>query len=422
MGKTLVCEVENHPFTLDDADLAAYAKFDVEPLPICFPHQHEWRLGFRSDRFLFRRTCDLTGASILSMYPQDAPYKVYEREAWFSDRWDPLSYGRDFDFNRPFFEQYADLQRVVPRVALGNVGSTNSDYCNSCVFNKNCYLIFGGDRNEDCMFGALPMFCKNCLDCDWTNKCELCYECAYCENCYQCRYTFNSKNCSNCAFVEDCIGCSDCLFSFNLRNKSYYIENQPYSKEEYFAKKEELLRGGFQKYQQLWQRFLELRKNRVVKYAHIVNAENSSGDTITNSKNCIRCFEMIGSEDCREVVCGWDNKDCFDCDYTGYKSELNFNNLSTDTAYKVFCSYFTVASSNIEYSELSISSKNLFGCISLRNQQYAILNKKYSPENFKNLREKIILHMKKTWAPHGGAAQAERESGFASSSDAERKH
>lgn len=391
-----ICEVGNHPFQLSDADISAYAKFGCEPLPICFPHQHQWRLAFRNDRFLHRRKCDLTGASIISMYPQDAPYKVYEREAWFSDKWDPLSYGREFDFSRGFFEQFAQLQREVPRMALVNIGSVNSDFCNSCVYNNNCYLIFGGDRNEDSMYGALPMRCQDCVDCDWTTNCELCYFCAYSEKCYNTRFAFYSKDCSDSAFIEDCIGCSECILSFNLRNKSFCIENKQYSKEEYFEKKRAFLDGSFSTQQKLWKRFLELRAARAVKYAHILNSENVSGDIIANSKNCRECFECIKSEDCRHAWTIFESKDCFNGDYIGTKSSLNFNNLSTDTAYNVKMSYFTVNCSDIEYCEAAVSSKNLFGCVSTRHQEYCILNRKYSKEGFFSLRAKIVEHMKKT--------------------------
>ncbi len=394
---TKICEVGNHPFTLTEEDLAAYKKFGVEqPLPICFPHQHQQRLAFRNDRFLHRRKCDLTGEEIISMYPAEAPYKVYKRDAWFSDAWDPLSYGRPFDFSKTFFEQYAELQSEVPRMALVNVGSTNSDFCNSCVFNKNCYLIFGGDRNEDCMFGSLPMYCKNCVDCDWTRQCQLCYFCAYAENCYQCQFAFYSKNCSDCAFIENCIGCNDCILPSNLRNKSYCIENKQYSKEEYLKKKAELVTGSYENQQALWKRFQKMRSQRVVLFAHILNGENVSGELIFHSKNCLNCYECIGSEDCRDCWTIFESKDCFNSDYIGKTSVLNYNNLSTDNAYNGFCCYFLVDTSDTEYCELMMSSKHCFGSIGIRHEEFCILNKKYSPEEYKTLREKIIVHMKRT--------------------------
>jgi hypothetical protein len=48
----------------------------------------------------------------------DKKYKVYSQEFWWSDNWNALDYGRDFDFSRPFFEQYEELYTEVPQVSL----------------------------------------------------------------------------------------------------------------------------------------------------------------------------------------------------------------------------------------------------------------------------------------------------------------
>ena len=45
---------------------------------------------------------------IISMYAPDAPFKVYEQEIWWSDQWDPLQYGRDFDFKKPFLSSFGN--------------------------------------------------------------------------------------------------------------------------------------------------------------------------------------------------------------------------------------------------------------------------------------------------------------------------
>ena len=392
----MICEVGNHAFELSKEDVSAYKRFGFEPLPICFPHQHQQRLNFRNDRFLYRRKCDATGESIISMYPADAPFPVYSAQAWFSDKYDPLKYGRDFDFSRPFFEQFAELKLSVPHMALTNVNSTNSDYCNMCIGNKNCYLIFGGDRNEDSMYGSLPMYCRNCYDCDWTYRCELCYFSAYSEHCYSSRFIFNCKDCYDCDFCESLIGCNNCILSFNLRNKSYYIENKAYTKEEFERLKTKFLDGSFITQLKLWEYFLQLRSKREVKYANILNCENCSGDIIFNSKNCQNCFEGTGNEDCRECIIIFKAKDCFNCDYVGHGSVLSFNNLSSDTAYRAWNSWWTIECSDIDYCMASNFSKNLFGCIGTKHNEYCILNKQYSREDFLALKEKIIAHMKKT--------------------------
>ncbi len=51
---------------------------------------------------------------------------------------------------------------------------------------------------------------------------------------------------------------------------------------------------------------------------------------------------------------------------------------------------------DVLYSELTFNGENLFGCVSMIKKKYCILNKQYSPEDYKAMKEKIIAHMKKT--------------------------
>ena len=61
------------------------------------------RLLFRNQIFVCLRPSSTTGKTIFSMYGPEAPFPVIERETWWSDAWDPLAYGRPFDFSRTFF-------------------------------------------------------------------------------------------------------------------------------------------------------------------------------------------------------------------------------------------------------------------------------------------------------------------------------
>src|SRR3989339_391032 len=124
------CQNCNQQFQIEPEDSAFYQKVEtLEPTwcPLC---RQIRRLSFRNELNLYRRKCDLTGADIISMYSPDKPYKIYGVEAWWSDKWDPFTYAREFDFNRPFFEQFAELQREVPRMALNSINNENSDYTN----------------------------------------------------------------------------------------------------------------------------------------------------------------------------------------------------------------------------------------------------------------------------------------------------
>ena len=76
------------------------------------------RMVFRNERLLFRRKDDASGTEIFSEFPAHVPVKVYEKDYWWSDAWDPMAYGREYDFSRPFFEQFKELLYAVDRKSV----------------------------------------------------------------------------------------------------------------------------------------------------------------------------------------------------------------------------------------------------------------------------------------------------------------
>lgn len=120
-------------------------KKEVIPAPVLCPAcRMQRRLLFRNDLCLYHRKSDLTGKAMISIYAQDKPYKVYDQDEWWSDRWDALSYGRDFDFSRTFSEQFRELTLAVPHQGLFTTNAENSYYTNHSLNTRNCYLIAGG--------------------------------------------------------------------------------------------------------------------------------------------------------------------------------------------------------------------------------------------------------------------------------------
>jgi len=390
------CKICHQPFTLTDEDLKLYQKFGEEPQDLCFEDTQKRRLCFRNERSLYRRKCDATGEEIISIYSPDKPYKVYKSDYWYSDKWDTLDYGQDIDFSRPFFEQFKELQLKVPRLALSNNKNTNSEYCNMTFFNKNCYLLFGGDYNEDSMYGVLCMRNKDVAECDYSYDCELCYEIQDCKGCYNTNYAMDSNSCSDCSYISDCVGCQNCILCTNLINQSYRIENKQLSKEEFEKVKTELKINITEGHQKAYEKFLDLREKRIVKFAHLVSCENCTGDYLKNCKNCFNCFDASGSEDLQNTIFAMNCKDCLDCSLLGDKCQLCYNCISILKSFNVKHSNFVIESHDIEYCDFSLNSSNLFGCIGLRHKKYCILNKQYSKEDFERLRAKLIAHMKET--------------------------
>jgi hypothetical protein len=389
------CRTCQTVFKLTPAEEASYAKFGFKPIPECFTCMQMHKLSFRNGRTLYRRTCDATGKQILSIHAPEDPYSVYEREYWFGDNWDGMTYGRDIDWNRPFFDQLHELQLEVPRMALYNLNPDNSDYCNMCIGNKDSYCVFGGDYNDSVLYSILGMHNRSCVDVDYSNKNELCHDLFNSFDCYNCRSCVDSKNCSDCAYVSDCIGCRDCILCVNLQNKQYCIGNEQLAKEEYQKRKAELLDGTHGKHVEQLQKLRDMRSTRIVKFAHILSSENCSGDFIENSSNCTNAYFCSDSQDVTNAVFVADAKDTFLCSFFGHESELSYQCQSTVNSTRC-TGCMAVQAHEAEYCDLTLQCKNVFGCVGLRQKQYCILNKQYAKEEYEQLQVRLIEHMKKT--------------------------
>jgi hypothetical protein len=46
----------------------------------------------------------------------------------------------EINFERNFFEQYDELNKIVPKAVLSNINSQNSEYNNFLIDSKNAYL------------------------------------------------------------------------------------------------------------------------------------------------------------------------------------------------------------------------------------------------------------------------------------------
>lgn len=236
------CAVSGKEFEVTDADLKFYERMGVPVPSLCPEERLRRRLSWRTQSTLYHRKCDYSGKSIISMYHPDCLFPVYHMKDWRDDnKFDPLKYGKDFDFSRPFFEQYKELLDRVPHPhAILQHPIENSEYCNRATNLKNCYLCFGMHTGEDCLYVETGFSLKDCVSGYMVSECELCYECVTCTNCYDCRFLRQCKNCSDSWFLEDCIGCSNCFGCTSFRNKQYCFSNQQFTKEEYEKKIEAL--------------------------------------------------------------------------------------------------------------------------------------------------------------------------------------
>lgn len=333
------------------------------------------------------------------MYDTDAPFPVYDYDAWHGDGWDAMTYAKGYDSNQSFLEQYKALSDVVPRYNVHNIQCDNCRYSNFAFSSKDCYLIFGCVMSEQCYFGHIVWESEGCLDCLYAYRCKYCYECVDCVESYELFFSQECVNCVSSYFLYDCRDCENCFGCVGLFKKKYYIFNQPFSKDEYLAKIAELKFLSREIQVVVLKRFDELKAKHI--HRHFIGSQNEdvSGDHIYFSKNVHHSFDAKQCEDSRFLYTAKTTKDSYDISFTGAPAELCYNSLTMFSAQNVIANQSTPNCSNAYYSEFCYNSQYIFGCNGLKYKKYCILNKQYSKEAYERLVPQIIEGMirDRTW-------------------------
>src|SRR3989344_2449414 len=154
-AETKNCQNCKQNFVIEPEDFQFYKKIKVPPPTFCPSCRFQRRLLFWNAINLYKRPCDLCKKFNISVYPPEAPYTVYCPLCWWSDAWDPRNSGRDYDFNRPFFEQLNELWHATPLLGLSIDLSTAQSfpYNHDCGYLKNCYFLFSALECEDSAYG-----------------------------------------------------------------------------------------------------------------------------------------------------------------------------------------------------------------------------------------------------------------------------
>ncbi|MBI4159893.1 hypothetical protein HY504_01875 [Candidatus Wolfebacteria bacterium] len=332
------------------------------------------------------------------MYSADKSCRVYCPPCWWSDGWNALDYGRDYDFSRPFFEQFNELWREVPLLGLSlDLTAINeSPYCNHAGNIRKCYFLFDANYSEECLYGYYIVNSKNCVDSFFTGSCELTYDCVHAFKDYNARHMEWSIFCNDSSFLLNCKNCQNCFASVNLWSKHYHIFNKPYTKEEYSEKIKEFDLGSFRNYEEMKAKFREHALKYPVRTFWQDFSQNVSGLLVFESKNCHHCFEVVGGEDCK--YCSFLQpkiRDCYDFSSWGDNAELIYEaGVVGGGARNIkFGEETGLGLYDATYVKLATSSSDLFGCISVLKKQYCILNKQYSKEDYEKLVPQIIEQM-----------------------------
>ncbi len=397
--ETKTCQSCKKDFTIEPEDFVFYEKIKVPAPTFCPQCRLVRRLMWRNERGFFRRTCAKCNKSTIAVYPEDSGITVYCRACWWKDDWDAMEYGIDFDPSKPFFVQINELLRSVPLPSLFGLYSTlqNSEFTNMIGYSKDCFFLTMADWDENCSYGSNVYHCNDTFDNLMLDESQLCYETTNCQKCHEAFYCLDCTASFNISFSKNLVGCSNCIGCVNLKNKQYYIFNQPYSKEEYEKLAPQYAPTSRTQIAKTWRQARVLWAQHPQRFMHSRLTDDVSGDYINNSKNTHDAFMAQDTENARFVgmVTPGKTTDVYDHTHYGVNTELVYETLQVGNGASNirFCWFVITSTRDMEYSIFSIGAQNSFGCVGVKKKEYCILNKQYSKEEYEKLRAEIIQQM-----------------------------
>ncbi len=401
MAQKKSCKHCKKEFVVEDWDINFLKKisptfagqtFEI-PLPSLCPECREIRRELlRNERVLYKRKSDKSGEETISCFSPDKDLIVYSPQEWWADDWDASDYGVEFDKNKTFFDQYMELYKKVPKLALSNTNNENTEFGNYIDGVKDCYMSFTCYfGSEKVLYSYVSYSDKNCVDMTFSEENENCYYLYNSTKNYNCYFCDNIHNSRDCRFSFDLIGCSDCLFCSNLRRKQYCISNKQYSRDEYLEKIKEYNFGSYAKTKEYQEKLAQIKKDSIVKFANFVNCENCSGDDNINCSNAIKCFGCNDVQDSKYTYRAVHMKDAMDFMCGGAESVYEVSNIGYGIGF-YFCEH-CITGNNLFYCRHCMNCNDCFGCVGLSRKQYCILNKQYSKEDYEKKVAEIIGFM-----------------------------
>lgn len=385
-------------FDLVKEDIEFLKMFRVPASKYCPTCRRIRRFGNLGILRFFKRSCNAPGHKemMLSVFPEECPFPVYDYLYFGSEEFDPITLGQDYQDNISPLEQLFNLRKISPMPSFLNreSSSINSEYSSGGRNSKNCYFTSGVFSSEDVWYSGLVHKSKEIMDSRSITECDTLYEVIGGENLYKIIYGYFSKDCSDCTFIFDCRNCSDCFGCVNLRNKRYCIFNEQKTKKEYEEFMTENTPFSHHQLSLFKEKFWELVKSLPINASRNINTTNVSGVLVENAQNLYDVTDFKNSENVRHSDSVLSHKDSMDILFSGGNSHHLY--MTSNIGSQASNVKFSMSSKYCTDSEFIFNSKNLtncFMCYGLENKSYCVLNKQYSPEEYWLLVDKIKSDM-----------------------------
>jgi hypothetical protein len=395
--ETRTCQNCKNNFNIEPDDFSFYEKMKVPAPTFCPDCRYKRRAIWRNVRHLFRGVDAVTNKEIFTGIPPQVNLPLYEHSYWESDNWDSLLYGREYNFSVPFFNQFNDLFHSIPYPAKSMQRCVNSDYSNMCDDMKNTYLCFNATFLEDSAYCCNASNLKTCFDTTSCYDSEFCYDSVRVDKSYHTVGSIMSENCVDVWFSKNCVGCTNCFGCVNLRNSTYKIFNEEYSKEEYLEKIKSMKLDTWEGFSNARKQAEEFWKKFPIKYMLGFRNYDVLGEDIKDSKNVKYSYIVKKGENLKYVQ---------DLPFGGASNSYDYTcwGVSASQIYECmivgeyadnikFCFECWPACQDLEYCINMRRSRNCFGCVGMKDKQYCIFNIQYSKEEYINLVSKIKQQM-----------------------------
>jgi len=181
---------------------------------------------------LFCTDCENCNHCIGCVNLRNAEYRIFNEQVSrkaFEERRKDMSKDSVFKLLR---ERSKEFLRTQPRRAAVQVQCEASSG-NNLYHSKNVRDAFDLQRCQDCRFTAQIVDAKDCMDTNYTEEEELCYE--YFGSYHNQRqiFCFLNYNSADTAYCTNCHSCRNCFGCIGLQRKEYCILNKQCTKEEY---------------------------------------------------------------------------------------------------------------------------------------------------------------------------------------------
>ena len=394
-GENPYCEGE---FEILEEDIKFLKMLKVPAPSFCPTCRRMRRLLHMNFIRLFKRKCEAPTHSemMISIYPEECPFPVYDYQYFIGDVFDPFIFGEKYKEGTSGMEILLAQRKVFPMPSFLNrdPSSVNSDYSNGGRNVKNGYYVFACYTVEDAWYSDLVSRSRNVMDSHSVWDSELIYTCVQVEHLYKCSFIYFSNNCTDSMFLFDCKNCDNCFGCVNLRGGKYVVYNKQYTKEEYEKFMQDVYPLSRTKLSEYKNKFWQLVKSMPINGSRNLTVTNILGANIRNSKNIYDANNVVNSENARHCDTLLSHHDSMDAMFSGGHSSflymtLNIGSQSSNVKFSV-SSKFSI---DCEFIFNSKNLNNCFMCFGLQNKSYCVLNVQYSKEEYFKIVDEIKSEM-----------------------------